>query len=95
MCSADTNRNATKFYKVPKGLGGGLSWGLRLLRRGRGKIIECSLPILSLTTLVIKHQRYKCNSQNQRLPAHRYEGEMDQNNLTALIADSEKPPLLS
>lgn len=56
MCSADINENVSGkcFSKVPKGLGRDLSWGLRLLRRGRGKTVECSLPILSLTTCIIK-----------------------------------------
>lgn len=97
MRSADINEKASDkwVFQSSQGTGWGLIVGSQTPKKREGEDHRMFPAHPIIDNSVIKHQKYKCNNQNQRLPAHGYEGEMDQNNLTALIVDSEKPPLLS
>lgn len=78
------------FFKVPKGLHGSSRWGVRFPGRG----MPFAHPIFDTlgykstwsTNVITRIRRFLLTDMR---------GEVDQNNCTTLIADSEKPPLLS
>lgn len=79
------------FFKVPKGLRGSSRWGVRFPGGG----MPFAYPIFDTLGYRSTRSTNVITRTRRFLLTDMMRGEVDQNNCTTLIADSEKPPLLS